>query len=59
MAVRRQLSKISGGSTLGTGAQPPPKKIVARHPSSAVRLTHCGQLILRKLENLKPADVTF
>jgi len=40
----------SRSSTLGPGAQPPPqKKIVAGPPNLAVLLTHCDQLILRKI----------
>jgi len=38
----------SGGSTLGPGGDTGPQ-IVARPPNLAVLLTHCGQLILRKI----------
>ena len=40
-------SVISGGSTLGRGHRP--LQSVARPPDLAVLLTHCGQLILRKI----------
>jgi len=52
----------SGGSTLGRGGAhaPPPKswlgsRILAHPPNLAVLLTHCGQLILRKISKF---DVT-
>ena len=37
----------SGGSTLGGAAQAPPNR--GEPPNLSVLLTHCGQLILRKL----------
>jgi len=43
-----------GGSTLGPGGQAPkswlaPSQFAARPPNLAVLLTHCGQLIIRKI----------
>jgi len=50
--------KSSGGSALGPGGHRP-LQIVARPPNLAVHLTHCGQLILIKLINMMPPDVSF
>ena len=55
--LKRDLT--SGGSTLGPGAAPPPKKIVAEPPNLAVFLTHCGHLIVRKISKLYAPNVTF
>ena len=41
----------------GLGTEPPPSEIVAGPPNLAVLLTHCGQLILKKMVNFMPPDV--
>ena len=53
--------KSSGGSAMGPGGAGGhrPLQIVARPPNLAVHLTHCGQLILIKLINMMPPDVSF
>ena len=49
---------INGGFTLGPGGYKP--QIVARPPSLAVLLTHCGQIILRKISKFDATiDVRF
>jgi len=55
-APDRGRSLVSG-STLGPAGVHP--QIVAGPPNLAVLLTHCGQLILKKIVNLVPPDVRF
>jgi len=45
--MSKAVARDSGGSALGPGSTGP--QIVARPPNLAVLLTHCGQLILRKI----------
>ena len=54
----------SGAQALQIVARPPNlsgalKLHVARPPHLAVLMTHCGQLILRKISNMMPRDVRF
>ena len=55
---------LTGGPTLWPGgaglpAQPPNQKIVARPSNLAVLLTHCGQLILRKISEFDANKFRF
>ena len=45
--MSKAVTRDSGGFALGQGGTGP--QIVARPPNLAVLLTHCGQLILRKI----------
>ena len=58
------LPRGSGGPTLGPGGQAPnrgyaPPKLWLGLRNLVVLLTHCGQLILRKISKFDATDVRF